>query len=180
MQEPKLDLILLDTHNSYTFAVGDISTYPTGYNVNSPTLEISPPSFNSVNLAFTHSSINIYNAYNLGISKIEESSELTPLPDGIYRLKYSIFPAYKYNVEKTFLRTDVIQEKFDRAFLATDIMNCDGDLKKRDAKLLREINFNLQGAIAAANNCANKLALQLYQRANEQIDAFLEQRCYNC
>jgi hypothetical protein len=179
MTDPKLDLIMLDTHNSYTLAIGDISTYPTGFVISTPTMEVTPPGFPTVSLAFSSQSISIYNAFNLGICSIEDLSESTSLPDGIYKFKYSINPAYKHYVEKTVLRIDVLQEKFDKAFLKTD-MSCDTNMKERDSKLLREINLNIQGAIAAANSCALKLAMDLYRRADKQIDDFINQRCYTC
>lgn len=180
MAEPKLDLLLLDTHNTYSLAIGDISTYPTGLNIVSPTMQITPPSFPTVHVTFTERSVNIYNAYNLGLCAIESMSETTPLPDGVYEFKYSIHPHHKYYTTKTFIKTDIIMEKFDKAFLQTDIMNCDADMKARDMRILREINFNIQGAIASANVCANKLAMELYRKANQQIEDFVEQRCYTC
>lgn len=177
MADPKLDLLIIDTHNTYSLGIGDISTY-VGTPVN-PTIQLTPPGFNTVTLSFTPNNINIYDSENLGLC-VASQVENTPIPDGVYKIRYTIHPAHKYYVEKTFMKVDQILEKFDIAFLKTDIVNCDIDLKEKDAKLLREINFDIQGAIAAANSCAIKLANQLYSRANTRLDKFLEQRCYTC
>lgn len=177
MSEPKLDLILLDTHNTYTLAIGDISIYPTGFNITNPTLVVTPPSFPPVNLGFQAKNVSIFNAFNLGLCPAGITDNI-PLPDGIYKLEYSIYPHYKYNVEKTFIKTDVIQEKFDKAFLQTDIMQCDAAMRDKDARTLQEINFSIQGAIASANSCANKLAMELYRQADKQLENFIKNRCY--
>jgi hypothetical protein len=177
--EPKLDLITLDTHNTYSIAIGDISSYPTGYNIMNQSIEITPPGFNKVILGFEEKNVNVYNSYNLGLCA-ENMITSTPLPDGIYRVKYSIHPVYKYYVEKTFLKVDILQQKFDKAFLKSDITECDSDMRSKDFKVLREINFNLQGAIAAANSCADKLSMELYRKANKQLDNFITNRCDSC
>ncbi len=177
MAEPILDLITLDTHNNYTLAIGDISTYPTGYNVVNPSLEITPPGFKKQILSFTEKSINVYNSFNLGLCA-QELVSTTPLPDGIYTIRYSIHPIYKYNVEKTFLRVDNLQAKFDKVFLRSDIN--EPSIRNKDFKILREINLNIDGAVAAANTCSFKLAMELYRKANEQIESFLSNRCHSC
>lgn len=177
--EPTLDLLALDTHNTYSMAIGDISVYPTGYNIVNPTLELTPPGLDKVNLSFTAQSVNVYNSYNLGLCA-QTLVSTTPIPDGIYHLKYSIHPHYKYYVEKSFLRADMLYHKFSKAFLTSDLAASSHDIKSQEFKMIREINLNIEGAIAAANSCANKLAMQLYRRANEQLDNFINNRCKSC
>ena len=177
MTEPILDIITLDTHNNYTLAIGDASIYPTGYNIVNPTLEVTPPGFKKVLLSFTAKSVNVYNSYNLGLCA-QELIMSTPLPDGLYTIRYSIHPVYKYNVEKTFLRVDSLQQKFDRVFIQSDINNC--DTRNKDFKILKEINLDIDGAVAAANTCSYKLAMELYRRANKKIDNFTKNQCHSC
>jgi hypothetical protein len=177
MTEPKLDLIVLDTHNNYTLAIGDISTYPTNYNIVNPSLEITPPGFKKQILSFEEKNINVYNSYNLGLCA-QSLIETTPLPDGLYTIRYSIHPAYKYSTEKTFLRVDSLQQKFDRIFVNSDIAEC--GLNKKDYAVLREINLDIEGAISAANTCSYKLAMELYRKANERIDNYSKNKCKSC
>lgn len=178
MTEPKLDIIVLDTHNNYTLAIGDISSYPVGYNIVNPTLEITPPGFKKQLLSFVGKSINVYNSFSLGLCA-QELVATTPLPDGLYTIKYSIHPVYKYIIEKTFLRADNLQQKFDGIFINSDLAEC--GITHKDMKQLKEIDLDIQGAIAAANSCSYKLSMDLYRRANERMDNFVKNhRCQSC
>lgn len=175
--EPILDLLLIDTHNSMSVGISDFSQYPTGFSIISPSLEITAPGFVSVNVTFEANSINIYTSENIGITCLGE--EHVELPDGIYNVKYTISPAYQYFVERSFIRVDKLQEKFDTAFMKLDIMQCDGPLRKQREEELDTINFYIQGAIAAANKCAGELAMKLYRKADKMLNYFITNKC-NC
>lgn len=81
---------------------------------------------------------NIFGSDTLGIT---EAGCKQPLPDGIYKLKYSIAPAYANYVERTIMRVDRLQEKFDNAFLQLDMMQCDSALRTQASVNLNTINF---------------------------------------
>jgi len=169
-ESPTLDLLYIDTHNITTMAIADISQYPEGFTVSSPTLEITPPGFTKETTAFVARSMQIYNSHTLGIT----SGDCTPsaLPDGIYTIKYSVFPAYRNYVTKSFLRVEKLLEKFDKIYVKLDIMQCDLATKNVERKQLNLIWEYINGAIASANNCAEKQAMELYQRANDALDKF--------
>ena len=169
--DPILDLLILDTHNSYTIGIADLSTYPTGFSIVSPTLQIVPPGYPTQAMPFTAKSMSILNSENLGLTKAGE--EQVKLPDGIYRIKYTVNPAYKYFVEKTYMRTDAIQEKFDIAFMKADFSSGDRHFIKADREKLDEIYYLIQESIAAANQCANTLATNLYNKALAMLERFL-------
>jgi hypothetical protein len=42
---------------------------------------------------------------------------------------------------------------------------------------LNTINFFIQGALAAANNCAEVEALKLYKQADNMLDTFSKSNC---
>lgn len=171
MAEPILDLMYLDSHSLENLVIADISTY-TNFNVSTPTIEITPPGYPTISLAFTNGGIQVYNSESLGVS--DSGCGLVPLPDGIYKIKYSVYPAYKYYVNKDFLRIDQLLQKFDKAYLKLDILQCDLTFKREQRKTLDLIWAYISGAIASANNCAEKQAMELYNRANESIIKFLE------
>jgi hypothetical protein len=173
--EPKLDLLILDTHNSKILAVGDASSYPTNFTTLAPTIQIKVPGYPEKTMSFVPKSIQVYNSESLGLSCEEDC--VIELPDGLYRLVYSLTPAYKYWVEKYFLKVDKLYEKWDRAFLKTDILQC-GERKAQDLKILQEAETYIMGAIASANNCLHKDAIDAYQKASDMLDAFIENRCY--
>jgi len=45
-------------------------------------------------------------------------------------------------------------------------MQCDGVLKRQSEKTLDDVQFYINGAVAAANKCATKLAMELYNKAD--------------
>ena len=44
---------------------------------------------------------------------------------GFIILRYSVAPAYLNFVQKTIMRVEQLQEKFDSAFMKLDMMECD-------------------------------------------------------
>jgi hypothetical protein len=88
-------------------------------------------------------------------------------------LKYSVAPAYENFVEHSIIRVDKLQEKFDQAFMTLDMMECDRAIKEQSFVTLSTIYLFIQGAIAAANNCATIEANNLYKQANTALDHFI-------
>ncbi len=174
----KLDLLLIDTHSLQTFAIADFSTYPSStYVPVSPTLQVCASGFPQVTLTFTPRTINVYTSENLGITCAGEP--ITELPDGLYKVKYTINPAYENFVEKSFLRIDKFQEKFDTAFMKLDMLECDGPIRKQRKEELDTIYYFIQGAVAAANKCADDLAIKMYRKADSMLTQFIAAKC-NC
>jgi len=178
MAEPKLNLLFPETHDAKSLLIADISLYPVPYSIVNPTIEITVPGFNVVTLAFTAQGFTVYNSMSLQITCSDLDCETIDLPDGIYNVKYSITPAYRYFVNKSFLRVNKLQEKFDKVYLKLDFMQCDQAIKQEDFELLNTIQTYINGAIAAANNCLDTLAMKLYGKASEAIDDFVNHRCY--
>lgn len=176
MANLRLDILVVPTFNINTLNVLDASVYPNGFSIVNPTIEITPPGFNTVVIEFNTNTFNIFTTSNLGIT---DEDTIQPLPDGIYQLKYSVTPAYDNFVEKTIMRVDKLQEKFDAAFMKLDMMECDFKLKRQSKIDLTTIYFFIQGAIAAANNCAIVDANKLYKKADNLLNIFNKNNC-NC
>jgi len=172
MANLQLNIIVVPTHNSFLLGVLDASVYVT--TPVSPTIEINIPGFGDVLLPFVPNELNVFTSTTLGITEINCDQAL---PDGIYRIKYSIAPAYENYVEKSIMRIDKLQEKFDNAFLQLDLMECDRAIKKQASVDLNTINFYIQGAIASANNCSEYEAIRLYNQADSMLDRFLKSNC---
>lgn len=176
MSTPNLDLFFLDSHSTELLTIADVSQYPTGFNISSPTIEITPPGYDMISIPFVAQSLQVYNSTTLGIT--EEDCDNIALPDGIYRIKYTIYPAYRYYVNKTFIRVDKLLEKFDRVYVQLDINQCDLATKKVEKRQIDLIWEYINGAIASANQCAEKQAMELYNRAYDALDK-LAKSC-NC
>ena len=170
-----LDFLVVPTYNTLTMGIIDASTYPDNPPVvTSPTLEITPPGFDVAVIPFEVDDYNVITSSNLGITSVGVNQ---PLPDGVYHIKYSIAPANVNFVEKSIMRTDRIQEKFDEAFMKLDMMECDGAIKRQSKENLSSIYFFIQGAIVAANNCALVEANKLYAQADRMLTNFMNNNC---
>lgn len=174
MDSPTLDLLYIDTHNNSTLGIVDISQYPTGFNIMTPTLEVTPPGFNKIAIPMVAYSLQIFNSHTLGITS--GSCDPDPLPDGIYKVRYTIFPAHENYVNKSFLRVEKLLEKFDNIYVKLDLLQCDLTIKNAEKKQLDLIWEYINGAIASANKCAEKEAMELYNRADAALDKF-EKTC---
>ena len=171
-----LDILVIPTYNTLTLGVADASTYDTDPPVvSAPTIEITVPNFGVVSLPFTPNEFNIFNSTSLGLSAVGDP--LIPLPDGIYYLKYTVAPAMTYNVEKNIMRTELIQEKFDNAFMKLDMMECDSAIRTQAKVDLNSIYYMISGSIAAANNCAVDTANKLYMQADRMLNNFIRNNC---
>lgn len=175
MADLKLDILVIPTYNVLTLGVADASVYPDDPPlVVAPTIEITVPSFGLVVLPFVVNEFNLFNSASLGISAVGVDE---PLPDGVYHLKYSVAPSYINYVNKTIIRVEKLQEKFDEAFMSLDMMECDKAIKTQSFVTLNTIYFFIQGAIAAANNCAETEAMKLYNQANKMLTSFISNNC---
>lgn len=175
MANLQLDIIVVPTYNTLSIGITDASVYPTNPPiVSAPSIEIDIPGFGTKILPFVPNDTNVFTSSLLGIT---DSGCNQPLPDGIYRIKYSVSPAYLNYVEKTILRIDKLQEKFDNAFLQLNMMECDRALRTQSSVTLNTINFLIQGAISAANNCSEYESTRLYNQADIMLNTFLKNNC---
>lgn len=177
MADLKLDFLVVPTYNTYTLGIADASTYPPAPPVSAPTIELEVPGFGLVSLPFSINDFNIYTSTSLGITPVGDPQ--VPIPDGVYYIKYSVAPAYENFVQKTIMRVDQLQEKFDSAFMKLDMMECDAAIRKQQMVDLNSIYYFIQGSIAAANNCAVDTANKLYNQANKMLNQFIANKC-NC
>jgi hypothetical protein len=172
----QLDILVVPTYNTLTLGIADASIYPTNPPVvSSPTIEITVPGFDVVSLPFNVNDFNIFNSLSLGLTTFGQP--LLPLPDGVYKLRYTVAPAYENFVEKTIIRVEQLQEKFDEAFMKLDMMECDRAIKTQQKVDLNTIYFFIQGAIAAANNCAVAESNKLYNQASMMLNNFIKNNC---
>jgi hypothetical protein len=174
MPDLKLDFVVLQTNSVMNMTVFDISTYPISPVVTNPTIVITVPSFGDVSRTFITSTYNVFDSTNLGITILGQE---IPLPDGIYTLRYYVDPEEETYVEHSIIRVAQLEEKYYQAFLTLDMMECDGAIKKQSFVQLNSIYFFIQGAVAAANNCATVEANKLYKQANNMLDNFINQGC---
>lgn len=175
MADLKLDIIVIPTYSTKLLGIADSSTYPDSPPVSSPTIEITVPGFGIASLPFVPNDFNVFNSTTLGLTSVDE--DLLPIPDGVYTLTYSVTPAYENFVTKTIMRIEQLQEKFDEAFMKLDMMECDMAIKTQAKVTLNTIYLLIQGAVAAANNCAVDQANKLYKQASKMLSNFIKNNC---
>lgn len=166
--KPILAVDIVPTCNLTTLGLADISLYPDGFTAINPTYQITPPMFPSVSLAFDQSSINIYNSNNLNITCTTDVNTLSILPDGIWTVSQSIAPPSSYTNVKTWLRTEVLQNRFGIAFMKTDL-RCKANMPEGDMQYMTQIWAYIQQAIAASNQCNLVLAMDMYRLADRAL-----------
>lgn len=171
---PILSFAEINTHNTLTLGIADTSFYPDEFVVSNPTYEITPPNYAKATIVYERGQLLILNSNTLNITCVADVSQLTDLPDGIWTIRQSISPAIDFNIQRTFIRTMKLEQKLGKAFLRTDITQCGQQMKLEQMKVINEATFYLQAAIAAANTCNNKLAMELYSLAGDIINDFIK------
>jgi hypothetical protein len=175
MADLKLDILVVPTYSKLTLGIADGSVYPNDFYISSPSLEITIPGLGVTVVPFVPNDFNVLTSSSLGITL--DPVAYAPIPDGVYKIKYSVAPAYENNVTKTFMRVEQLQEKFDEAFMKLDMMECDMAIKKQQKVKLNSIYYLIQGAVAAANNCAVDAANKLYDKASRLLKSFVQNNC---
>lgn len=160
-----LDILPIDTYSVTTIAFADTSDYGTTL-VSNPSFEVTPPGWNKVNLFFTPSNVNVYNASHFNIA----CDNQTALPDGPWTVKYSIYPNAQNFVEKTFFRTELIRCKYSQAFLKMETTcECNGQQHSKLKQQLQNIKLLIEGAVASSNQCDNLAAMDKYKQADRLL-----------
>ena len=107
-------------------------------------------------------------------------SATTPLPDGIYTIKYTVYPAATYWVQKEFMRVSQIKCTYERVFLAIDLhCSCNGAYYGGLKDELRNVKLLIEGSISAANDCNIKDAVSMYNKASSILAKLSKCQC-NC
>jgi hypothetical protein len=175
MADLKLKIVVLDTHDVESILIADATAYleepPL---VTSPTLVITAPGFLSTSVPFN---VQGYNLLTSDIFGITPPGEIADLPDGLYEFTYSVAPSATSFVTIAFMRVNQLQEKFDKAFMSLDFMVCDNAIKTQAKVTLNTIYLLIQGAIAAANECALIESNKLYDKANAMLETLLKKNC---
>lgn len=175
MADTIFDIIILPTYSSLTLGILDNSTYVVEEPILTPVINITPPGFDAIDIAFTVSDYNIFESDTLGITAVGDDK--LPLPDGVYEMIYSVAPEFGTAITKTIMRVEQLQEKFDGAFMKLDMMECDRAIKTQAKVDLSTVYFMIQASIAAANNCAVYEANKLYLTANKMLNTFIVNNC---
>jgi hypothetical protein len=102
-----------ETNNTKTFRVLDCSIYNPDLNIKCAILEITPPGFNIAAAYDLKKGFDlIVNSGNLGLTKSFTQNNAPNLPDGVYKIKYSVNPNDKLYVEYYYFRNQIQMRRY--------------------------------------------------------------------
>lgn len=165
-----LSILYTESYNANIIVIQDASVYDVTP-IYVPIITICIPGFKEKEIVFSPGLPNVFNSTTLGITQAGCEQEL---PDGIYKFTYcanlsNIGRPVRVCTTKSFFRINKIQEQFSNYFLTLEVNECDKALKAQELQNLNLINILIQSAIAAANNCSEKQAMVLYQKAKKLL-----------
>lgn len=185
----QLALDIPDTNNVSVFRVGDASIYGDGLEVKCATLQITSPGFTTpAEIDVTTYASNgvasfnlVLNACTLGFA-VTGCQEIAPaLPDGIYKIKYSVSPNDKVYVEYYHLRTTQTYNVYNQQLCKLELATCEPAVEVR-ARLseLRLIKSYIEAAKIKAEDCHDpNLAMELLLYAKKRLDKYIG-GCKDC
>lgn len=185
----QLALDIPETNNVSIFRVVDASTYEKSLEAKCATLQITSPGFTSpaeidvTTYASTKMpSFNlVLNACTLGFSAGDCKPVAPALPDGIYKLKYSLSPNDKVYVEYYHLRTTQTYNVYNQQLCKLELATCEPSVEVR-ARLneLRLIKSYIEAAKIKAEDCHDpNLAMELLLYAKKRMDKYIG-GCKDC
>ena len=100
--------------------------------------------------------------------------------DGVYWVKYSIYPYDTNYVEKSFYRIDNLVCQFEEKFLSVELDGCDCNNNKKNLykKKLADIRLLLETLIAASNRCDFGKADDIYNYIQNMLQTIKNCDCY--
>lgn len=179
----QIGLEVVDTRNVKTLRVLDSSFYNAKIKVECGTLEVTPPGYNNpVIFNVTKDFSIVLNSSNLKLAKVKVYSKLQALPDGVYKLKYSIKPNDDLWVTYDHLRVSKLLRDYYQQLCALKLQACEPDSDTRSKiKKLREIRIYIDAAVAEVEECGNRgRGLELYDYAQKLLNKFKTTDCPSC
>jgi hypothetical protein len=168
-----LEVRIEPTNNCKILKVVDNSIYNPNIVTENAILEITVPGYNCpVVFNVTPGFTLLLNSSNLEIATAASYAALLPLPEGIYKIKYSIKPNKYLSVEYDYLRNCQQFARYITAvcrFFDKKCTFCEEDIIKyrKDLVWIREL---IDAAKFKVEECADPIAgLDLYNEANKLI-----------
>ncbi len=176
-----LEVRIEPTNNCKILKVVENSIYNPDITVENAILEITVPGYNcAVIFNVTPGFTLLLNSSTLEIAPAASYATLLPLPEGIYKIKYSIKPNKYLSVEYDYLRNCQQFQKYIVAvcaFFNKKCNLCDSDIVKyrKDLIWIRDL---IEAAKFKVEECGDPIeGLELYNEANRLI--LLINGCFN-
>lgn len=167
------------------FVVTDRSYYNNNLPITCSLLEIKTPG--NCNSVYFNVLPGFNTSYNASILKIQQASSyetLTPLPDGIYYIKYSIDPADQLYVEYNYLHncaqySEYISKSCELLSAKCDLTKKQFDEKLKDLETIKQLIDSSKYLVEYCNKPEEGVAL--YNDIKDQLNKFkVYGKCNNC
>ncbi len=179
----QLSLEVPDTNNVKILRVFDTSSYAEDIVVKCGILQITTPGFKVSVQIETQPYYNlVLNACTLGIYNGGCSEDTPILPDGIYRIQYSVSPNDKVYVEYNHLRVTNTLNRYFNELCNLEMAACEpsSDVKS-NLKELRLIKSLIDAAKVKVEYCNSPLqGMQLFNYALKRLEKYSGKECQNC
>lgn len=180
----QLDITYKNTYNCKTLRIEDNSIYDDILAVKNAILEIKPPGlFHFVPFHLNNNKWKtiVLNCSSLKICNTKVKNSFTPLPDGIYEIKYSLDPNVKTMVQFDHMRVCQIMKKYIQAvctFLSNKCNYTKKEISTIEEKLIR-IKNTIDFSVWKVEECLEKQeGKDLYDEATNLLKEF-EDGMYN-
>lgn len=175
----QLDFFIHDTLNQRAFKIEDISVYDSSIPYKNGLIEVIPPGFSNPFVFNVKKSFElVLNANLLHLNTSSQKYALN-LPDGLYKIKYSVDPNKDVNIEYWYFRVTLLESSYLKVLNSLKDKNCSlGNIiySKREEEL-----FSLKEYILAAKYRAEDLldcegALKMYEEITTLLNDF--EKCH--
>lgn len=177
MSKHILGVDVIPTNNVNILHLFDTSVYAENLGKTCLYLEIALPGFKEIRLVEPNPNFNLsLNAITLSLIS-ETSDYLTPLPDGVYHIRYSVSPNDKVWVELDHLRTTCFDQQMFEQRCNIKLNACSpGEDILEQLKELQEIDNYLKAAIAKVEYCEEiDRGVELFNYARKLLDRYINQ-----
>lgn len=178
----QLSLEVPETNNVKVLRVFDTSLYATSFDTSCGLLQITSPGFNlPVNIDVLPHYNLVLNACTLGLQRQGCGETSSPIPDGIYVIRYSVAPNDKVFVEYHHLRVTQTMNKYASELSKLEMAACEpaADVKEK-LQELRLIKSFIDAAKVQVEyaHCPEK-GMELLVYAQKRLNK-LSSYCVNC
>lgn len=168
-----------DTGDVRTLRINDASFYNPDIPVECGTLEITTPGFIEPVIFNVEQGFSVVlNASNLKLAKVKVYTQLQAIPDGIYKVRYSIKPNVNAWVEYDHMRNNTLLKQYYTELCSIKLQPSPASKQVKDRlKRLREIKSYIDVSKIEVDECGNRSrGIELYKYAQE----LLKVNCQNC
>lgn len=161
----------------------DSSNYNEDVAVTCARLEITPPGFDYPVAFEVEPYFNIaFNSSSLGLARVSKYIDLAELPDGVYKLRYSIAPNDKVWVEYEILRNQQQFRRYFELYCRLKLNNLDPNRdQNKSLKQLLDLKQELDAAKIEVEVCGNPdKGMEIYRYVAKQLDKLGAGHCTSC